>query len=101
MSQLWYEKQKGDMSMHLKDTYEIMEIEGQSFAVPLEENEESAGCVIKLSETAEEIFSMLREDVSEEQIIKAMLQRYDVSEEILAADVHATIEKFRQKGLLA
>ena len=77
-----------------------MEIEGQSFAVPLEDNAEVSDCVIKLSETAVEIFEMLRGNVSEKQIVDAMRQRYNVSEEILTADVHAMIEKFRKKGLL-
>ncbi len=52
--------------MHLKYPYEIMEVEGQSFAVPMQEEDNGFNGVIKRTKTARAIVEMLQEDTSEE-----------------------------------
>ena len=86
--------------MRLKHEFEIMEVEGQCFAVPMEQNSGFTG-VVKLTRTAAEIFRLLREETTEEAIVEAMKKRYDVSEDVLTADVHRVIQLLRDRGILA
>ena len=86
--------------MRLKGPYEIMQVEGQSFAVPMDENRDGFGGVIKLSRTALAIFEQLQEETTEEAIVEKLSQRFDAPRDVLAADVRSTVAKFREKGLL-
>ena len=86
--------------MRLKYRYEIMEVEGQSFAVPMEDCERDFGGMVKLSKTAGVIFELLKEDTDEESIVENMSRRFDAPRNVLAADVHGVIEKLREKGLI-
>ena len=86
--------------MKLKIPFEIMEVEGRTFAVPLEESAEGFGGVIRLSKTAAEIFGMLQEETDEESIVEHMSRRYSVPAEKLTADVRKVVTMFREKGLL-
>ena len=82
--------------MRLKYPYEIMEVEGQTFAVPME----GPAGMIRLSKTARTIFELLREDTDEAAIVDGMSRRYDADRAELAADVRTVIGQFREKGLL-
>ena len=86
--------------MKLKYRYEIMEVEGQSFAVPMEDCERDFSGMVKLSKTAGVILELLKEDTDEESIVESMSRRYDAPRDVLAADVHSVIEKLREKGLI-
>ena len=82
--------------MRLKVPYEIMEVEGQNFAVPME----GAGEMIWLSRTARVIFELLREETDEAAIVDSMGQRFDADREVLETDVCRIVGLFREKGLL-
>ena len=82
--------------MHLKYPYEIMELEGQSFAVALE----GSDAVIKLNKTAAAIFELLKEDTNEEAIVEKLSQRFEVTKDTLRADVHRVVQVFREKGIM-
>ena len=86
--------------MRLKNPYEIMEVEGRFFAVPMETEEEDYDGMVKLSKTAAVIFEMLQEEIGEEEIVENLSHRYDAPRERLAADVTSTIAKLQEKGLL-
>ena len=86
--------------MRLKGSYEIMQVEAQSFAVPLDEEESGFGGVIRLSKTALAIFELLKEDTTEEAIVEHLGRRFDAPGDVLTADVRSTVAKFREKGLL-
>ena len=87
--------------MHLKNRYEIMAVEDQIFAVPVESGEGSFSGMIKLSKTAEAIFELLQNETSEGDIVEKMSIRFDVPQDILAADVHKAVSLLREKGLLS
>jgi len=87
--------------MRLKNPYEIMEVEGKFFAVPMETEEGDFDGVVKLSKTAAAIFELLQEETSEEAIVENLSHRFDASRERLEADVRNTVAKFQEKGLLA
>ena len=86
--------------MRLKNRYEIMGVENQCFAVPVESVDESFTGMIKLSKTAAAIFDLLQNETNEGDIVAKMSSRFDVSQDILAADVHKAVSLLREKGLL-
>ena len=86
--------------MRLKNRYEIMEVEDQIFAVPVETGEGSFSGMIKLSKTAAAIFELLQNETNEGDIVAKMSSRFDVPQDILAADVHKAVSLLREKGLL-
>lgn len=86
--------------MRLKNRYEIMEVEDQIFAVPVETGEGSFSGMIKLSKTAAAIFDLLQNETNEGDIVAKMSSRFDVPQDILAADVHKAVSLLREKGLL-
>ena len=87
--------------MRLKNHYEIMSVEDQIFAVPVENDEGSFSGMIKLSKTAAAIIELLQNETNERDIVATMSQRFDVAQDILAADVHKAVSLLRDKGLLA
>ena len=86
--------------MRLKVSYEIMLVEGQYFAVPMEKSEDGFGGMVKLTKTAAVIFELLQQETTEETIVDNMSQQFDVSKGVLAADVHRVITMLQAKELL-
>ena len=91
---------EAERKMKLKNPYEIMEVEGIFFAVPMEAEEGDFGGVVKLSKSAAVIFELLQEETSEETIVETLGRRFDAPKGTLVKDVHDTIAKFQKKGLL-
>ena len=55
---------------------------------------------VRNNETAADIFRMLQEETTVEEIIDAMHKKYDVEREVLTEDVLELLEKFRESGFL-
>lgn len=86
--------------MHLKYQFEMMELDDRVVAVPVGDGADEFHGVVKLSETAAFIFNLLKNDISENEIIDAMEKEFDATRCMLASDVRACIEDFTKKGLL-
>ena len=67
--------------MKLKYKFVTNEVAGKTVAVAVGEDLESFGGFIKLNETGAFIFNLLREEISKEEIVTAVLGEYDVTEE--------------------
>lgn len=52
--------------------------------------------LVRSNKTAAEIVSLLKEDTTEENIVSAMLDKYNVSEDVLKKDVHKIVETLRR-----
>lgn len=86
--------------MHLKYLFETMQLDDQCIAVPVGDASYSYHGVIKLNDTSEYIFSLLKDDISESAIIDAVQQKYDAPREAIMKDVKNCIAYFSKKGLL-
>lgn len=86
--------------MKLKYTFETMELDDRIVAVPVGEHIDEFHGVIKLNEVASFIFNLLKYDIDEADILKAMEEEYEVSREVLIKDIHIYLDEFREKGLL-
>jgi hypothetical protein len=58
------------------------------------------GGLVRSNKTAAEIIDLLKKDTTEENIISAMLRKYDVSELVLKQDVRRIIETLRNIGAI-
>ena len=85
--------------MHLKNYFESMTMRDKLVAVPVGDDVAFNGA-LKLNKTAAAIFELLKNDVSEEQIVDALSRQFDAPRERLAEDVRHTISEFRGRGLL-
>lgn len=87
--------------MHLKYTFDTMELDDRIVAIPVGEGANGYHGVIKLNETAAFIFELLKKETTEEEIVKILEEKYDAARDTLAEDVHKFIMEFEEKGFLA
>lgn len=86
--------------MHLKYTFETIELDDHIIAVPIGINSDKVRKVVKLNETAALIFDMLKVETTEMKIVEDIMKKYDVPLDVLKADVHSYIEAFMKEGLI-
>ena len=90
-------EENGDM--RLKDHYETISMEDKLVAVFVGDDATFNGA-LKLNKTAAVIFELLKNEVSEEQIVNSLSQRFDVPRDRLVGDVYNCISEFRKRDLL-
>lgn len=56
--------------------------------------------MVRSNSTAAEIIDMLKNEITREQIIAAMLEKYEVEESVLSADVDKVIDALRGIGAI-
>ena len=56
--------------------------------------------IVRSNKTAAFIVDQLKEETTKEKIVAAMLEHYDVSEELASADAEKILEKLRSIGAL-
>lgn len=79
----------------------VVEKNGEEYvAVATGEAAKSFNGIIRNNKTANYIFEQLKEEKTEDELVEALLERYDVSKEKAQADVHALIVKIREAGLI-
>lgn len=86
--------------MKSKYSFEKMVLDGQIVAVPVGENASDLHAVLNLNEEAMSILECMKEDTTEEGIVKKLLTEYEGTEESVRPMVHAFIEQMRQEGLI-
>ena len=86
--------------MKLKYTFTVMELDDQIMAIPIGEGADELHGVVKLNDTAAAIFNKLSEETSEDEIVKSLLEEYDISEDELKNFVHEYVSELSEAGLL-
>ena len=56
--------------------------------------------MVRSNSTAGEIIDMMKKEITREEIIAAMLEKYEVEESVLSADVDKVIGKLRDIGAI-
>ena len=82
---------EGFILKNIADTYVV---------VPLGTNTVSFRSIISLNESGAFLWSQLENDITEEQLLDAMLKEYDIDEATAKADITAFIGKLNEAGLL-
>lgn len=84
--------------MKLKESFITQNIDGEQIMVSADSN---AFCgIVRSNATAAFIVDTLGQETTEEGIVAAMLEKYDVAEETVRRDVQAILEKLRSIGAI-
>ena len=86
--------------MKIKKDFVLRDVAGQSIVVPVGEAAITFNAMITLNESGKLLWENLLNDITEEQLVTALLHEYDVSEETAKADVSAFLNKMREADLL-
>ena len=87
--------------MQISKDFILQKVGGSYVAVPIGETSKTFNGMVRLNETGVFLWKKLSEqDSTEEDLVDALLEEYDVAREIAAADVHRIVEQLRQSGIL-
>lgn len=86
--------------MKLKQGFFTTDFQGKQLLLASGEAARYFQGIVRSNETAAFIVNCLKQDTTEERIVSALLENYEVAPEIAARDTHAIIEKLRGIGAL-
>lgn len=86
--------------MKLKNGIVTNSIDGESFAIATGGASKSFNGLIKNNPTAAYIFELLKTEQTEESIVKAMMDKYEVDEATVKADVNELLNLLKSKNLI-
>ena len=86
--------------MRLKDDF-ILHNTGEDFVIiATDEATKNFNGIIKLNNMGGEIVGLLTTDISEEEIIKAIVEKYEVEYEIAREDILNLLDSLRKAGVI-
>lgn len=86
--------------MKLKDGIVTNSIDGESFAIATGKAAKEFNGLIKNNPSAAFIFELLKTEQTEDSIVAAMLEKYEVDESTVRADVKELLELLKSKNLI-
>ena len=86
--------------MRLKNGIVTNSIDGESFAIATGDAAKEFNGLIKNNPTAAFIFELLKTEQTEDSIVDAMLEKYEVDEPTVRADVKELIDLLKSKNLI-
>ncbi len=86
--------------MKIKEGFILREVAGSYIVVAVGDAVKSFNGVINLNESSALLWKILEKGADEEQLISALLNEYDVTEDVAKKDVKAFISKLMEGGLI-
>lgn len=86
--------------MKLIDGIVTNSIDGESFAIATGKASKEFNGLVKNNPSAAFIFELLKKDQTEDTIVAAMLDKYDVDEATVRADVKELLKLLKSKNLI-
>lgn len=86
--------------MKLKYDFVTNNVAGKTVAVAVGKGLAEFGGFIKLNETGAFIFELLKKETTKEEIVKALLQEYDITEEKALESTEEFLEYLSSNGVL-
>ena len=86
--------------MKIKDGFVLRKVAGSYIAVATGEESISFNAMITTNETGAFLWELLKNDTTEEELLKALLAEYDVDEETAKADISEFLGKLREGKLV-
>lgn len=87
--------------MKIAEGFILKNIAGTNVVVPVGTNSVSFKAVITLNETGAFLWNQLENDITEADLLKAMLSEYAVDEATAKADITEFIDNLKKANLLA
>ncbi len=86
--------------MKLKEEFITYKTGERYVEVTANEEDSVLNGMVRGNDTADFIFRQLAQDVTEEEIVAAVLEEYDVPVDVAAEDVHRIVTILQDEGLL-
>lgn len=86
--------------MRIKDGFIMKNVAGSNVVLPLGERRVELNGIITFNEVGAKVFNLLDGTNSVEEIVTIITKEYDVSRDVVEADVNVLIEKMRAQGLI-
>ena len=86
--------------MKVKSGYILREVAGNYLVVAVGEEAMDFNGLITTNETGAFLWKKLSSDISEQELVSAMLDEYDIDEETASADISSFISKLKEAELL-
>lgn len=84
--------------MRIKEGYLLRQIAGTAVVVPVGDVDFNG--MLTLNETGSFLWTQLQRDVTEDALVDALLEEYEVTKEAARTDTAAFLSKLREVGLL-
>ncbi len=85
--------------MKIKDGFLIRKVASQYVVMPCN-NDINFNGMISLNESGAFLFNLLKENITKEDLLQAMLNEYDVSKEVALNDIEKFIKVLQDNNLL-
>lgn len=86
--------------MKLKPDFVLRQIAENWVVIPVGEQMLNKPGILTTNQSGAFLWKLLEQDVTPEQLLKAMLSEYDVSPEIARQDINEFLEKLRDAGCI-
>lgn len=86
--------------MKIKSGFIMRKINDVNVVVPVGAAAEGFSAMITLNGSGAFLWGLLEKDVTEEQLLSAMLERYDIDEATARRDIDVFLTKARNEGIL-
>ena len=87
--------------MQISKDFILQKVGSSYVAVPVGETSKQFNGMVRLNETGVFLWKKLSEkDCTEDDLVDAILEEYDVAREIAAQDIHRIVEQLREVGIL-
>ena len=80
--------------------YLLREVAGSWVVVPVGQAARDFSGMMRLNSTGRFLWELLEQEQTEESLVKALLERYDVTADVASKDVAAFLDSIRSAGAL-
>lgn len=91
---------KGNVFMKIKDGFILKNVAGNYIIVPVGGELVDLGAMITANETGAFLWEKLKEDVSKDELAAALMNEYDVEENIAREDIDAFLDILKKNKML-
>lgn len=86
--------------MKLKDGLIVSEMDGEYVGVGFGEAGKSFGGMMRMNKTAAVIVERLQSEATEEQLVKALTDRFEVDEAVALENVRKIVDQLKDAGVI-
>ena len=86
--------------MHIAVKFLVRKIADETVAIPVGSTGNDFSGILGLNEVGQYLIELLAEEQTEDSLVSALLEQYDVAPETARADVREILEHLRGTGLL-
>ncbi|MBQ6830849.1 MAG: PqqD family protein [Clostridia bacterium] len=87
--------------MKIREGFVLRRVMGQAMAIAVGETSRTFKGMVKLNDTAADMWEWMAEDVTEEQLASRLQEKYDVDAATAKESVEQFVASLKEQGLLA